>query len=738
MRFLGGRRRLGAAAAALVAALVGAGAAEASTYMRIYLNESKIIRVDGLKRVSVTNPGVATPVIISPNEIMLNGGAVGRTSLYIWDAAGRTEIQVVVRPFTEEIEKAIADEIDNPNVKVQLINEGNGERLFMRGTLENAAQHDEILEIARAYLSPAAQIVDLIEVQGVSETPLSALQRLIRNPEVNIEVITAPGNPNQVSNIILEGYVDDQQDLQRIEAIANSFVQTSGGAVTNLLEVVNPLQVMIEGHLVELTRNRNQTTGVTWGTVDSPAPGGAVALANFQENTLSFVENFLHSVSRGPLGNSVGPRASSISDIKRTNPLAANLNFIRNNGQGRIIENPKVVTRSGEQASISVGGEVGSIVSAGFGAQSAEFRSFGLDMQVTPTVDHRGNIQTDVNLSLSTPDLSLGATLAGSTVPGFRRRATQNSVTVRDGEHIVISGLIDRQEQTAMSRVPFLSKIPVLGKLFQSKTFQRAETELVVIVTPHLLASKRLRERFYPESLSEDQRAALEARVQEEAAGAKAAATETAAVPNEDMVKRMFAGLNSPLEGSGGTVDRHLARGTPTASVRPGLGRAIAKVATVEDPMSGAPMGNQILQPTAQRNVDPSARIRNILEQRRSNQRGVRTRRELAMRTEGVMTTPRAPAALPPSRPAPAAPALPVQAVAPAPSLGADLAPPAVDGLVPARGSISSRIHSIFEDLGDGSAAASPAPVAASGGGGIDARVDELFDEIRNRLEGGE
>lgn len=695
----------------------------AATYMRIYRDESKIIRVDGLKRVSITNPRIAAPVIISPAEVMVNGLQIGRTSLYIWDQAGRTEIQVVVRPFTEELEKKIVDDINDPNIKVQLIAEGGSEKVFLRGLVDSNAAQRSAVEVATAYLG-GGNVINLIEVRGVSESPRAQLERLINNPEIKIQVVTQQLQPGQtgippIAGIILEGFVEDQRDHDRALAIARSFVAGNANLLTNLLQVVNPLQVQVEAHLLELSRTGNSNIGVTWGASSSniTAPtGGAPAtttFTQFTEGQMRFVEDFLFRVGRGPLGNLVGPEADQVNDLKRLDPTFAILSYALTSGNGRVIENPKVVTRSGQRASIFVGGEIGSIVSAGFGTQSAEFRSFGLDMAITPTVDHKGNINTESNISLSTPDASLGASLNGAVVSGFRRRASQNTVSVRDGEHIVVSGLINAEEQKLISKVPLLHKIPVLGRLFQSERYQKAETELVIVLTPHLLADESTRRRFA------EAQGLIPKSVPVSGVGAQASAA-GAKPGNQDMVKQVFASMQGASPAA--TLAAVPADEVGALAVPAGSRQA--------DPLTGDGRLAGSGRRTLESGQDPSRSIREILRRRSQSGRGEQTRHALAQLDGGPDGKSIAPA-----------PGMPLARV----TLDADLEPPALPAMVPVQGTISSRIHGIFAEAegsqgGARTRPAAPAPTVADGtgsdGANLDGRVDELFQQIRAKLEG--
>lgn len=725
------RRRLGAILVAAMALAVGPPRAEATTFLRLYRDESKIIRVDGLKRVSVTNPAIATPVIISPAEIMLNGLQVGRTSLYIWDQNGRTEIQVVVRPFTDELQKKLEDDIDDPDVKVQVIAEGEEERVFLRGVLASQGAYRNAIAVAGAYVG-SGNVVDLLEVRGVSEDPLSQLNRLIDQPEIKVQIVTEPqapgdaGAPPVIANIIMEGFVDDQRDMDRAIAIASSFTGGDAARITNLIEVVNPLQVMVEGHLLELTRTENSQIGVSWGTAQASFDenSGAVTFDNFLPDQANFLENFLYPASRGPLGTSIQANPEGVQDLKRTDPVLANLQWQLSTGRGRVIHNPKVVTRSGEEASISVGGDAAAITSGQLGNQQAEFREFGLTMNVTPNVDHRGNINTAVSISLSNPDATLGATLNGATVPGFRRRESTNNVTVKDGEHIIISGLINKDEQKLISKVPFLWKLPVLGRLFQNKRFQNSETELVIIITPHLLASKRLRERFYGETVSAVGRT-IEAGLAAEKNSEQIASAMRPLDANQKMVQQMFASLQKPDQG---VVTQKISR--TISVVEPSQGTRVAsrpaQAPGVVDPLTG------VQGEVGGGQESSSDRIRRMLFARRRSGRGEQTRRALSQALPGVGTL----------EPRPGAPSgLELASRPPRIESREDpMAPPELPGLVPVEGGISSRIHGLFDEVeNDPGFRKAPEPVASASTGdeALDRRVDDLFNQIKAKLGGG-
>ncbi|MBI4860124.1 MAG: hypothetical protein HY815_07650 [Candidatus Riflebacteria bacterium] len=285
--------------------------------------------------------------------------------------------------------------------------------------------------------------------------------------------------------------MDDQRDSQRAEIIARAYAAT----VNNLIEVTRPLQVLVQAHLLEVGVSDDVRYNFNWGTiVATGAAGGTMTVPNTPPvRQLRMIEN----VFEGPHGQATyfGAKVDQknnypweFENINRLDPLFLTVNWLVNNNKGRLLANPRIVTRSGEVAEINVGGQIPYRVVGATGTPGVQLQPFGTVLNVTPVVDHKGNINTKLNVNVSNVDLAL------STPDGYalRTRSTRSEVSVKDGEHIVVSGILQEVSGKSFDKVPYLSRIPILGNLFNSKNYRLEKSELVIIVTPNLVSGKEM------------------------------------------------------------------------------------------------------------------------------------------------------------------------------------------------------------------------------------------------------
>lgn len=164
------------------------------------------------------------------------------------------------------------------------------------------------------------------------------------------------------------------------------------------------------------------------------------------------------------------------------------LNAMESSGFAYTLARPSLVALNGQSASFLAGGEFPVPVPNGEGnGISIEYKEFGVRLTVTPTVVGRDRILLKVAPEVSELDYSAGVTIAGTTVPALNVRRTDTSISLADGESFVISGLIRTRNSSGVDKFPGLGDIPVLGGLFRNSTINREESELLMIVTPHLV-----------------------------------------------------------------------------------------------------------------------------------------------------------------------------------------------------------------------------------------------------------
>jgi pilus assembly protein CpaC len=162
------------------------------------------------------------------------------------------------------------------------------------------------------------------------------------------------------------------------------------------------------------------------------------------------------------------------------------LQALKQNGLVKILAEPTLVCRGGEKASFLAGGEIPIPVPQALGSVAIEYKPYGVGLSFTPTVLADGRISLDVRPEVSELDYQNALQIQGFTIPAITSRRAETVVELGDGQSFAIAGLLQNAVREDVNKYPALGDIPVLGMLFSSKQFQKAESELVIIVTPHL------------------------------------------------------------------------------------------------------------------------------------------------------------------------------------------------------------------------------------------------------------
>jgi pilus assembly protein CpaC len=160
-------------------------------------------------------------------------------------------------------------------------------------------------------------------------------------------------------------------------------------------------------------------------------------------------------------------------------------------GVVRTLAEPNLVALSGQEAKFLAGGEYPVPISQEGGTVTIEFKPFGVELNFVPRVVDGDLINLEMNAAVSSLDPSNGIQLNAFRVDAFQRRETSTTVELRDGESFAVAGLLQDDFRDTSSQVPWLGDVPVLGALFRSADFRRAQSELVIIVTAHLVTPTR-------------------------------------------------------------------------------------------------------------------------------------------------------------------------------------------------------------------------------------------------------
>jgi pilus assembly protein CpaC len=163
------------------------------------------------------------------------------------------------------------------------------------------------------------------------------------------------------------------------------------------------------------------------------------------------------------------------------------IDALKEDGLVKILAEPTLIALSGQTANFLAGGEFPVPVPQGLGTVAIDYKAFGVGLSFTPNVLSKDKISMKVSPEVSELDFSTAIRFSGFVVPGLSTRRASTTIELGDGQSFAIAGLLRDAVRETISKYPILGEIPILGALFKSSSFQKSETELVIIVTPHLV-----------------------------------------------------------------------------------------------------------------------------------------------------------------------------------------------------------------------------------------------------------
>lgn len=265
-------------------------------------------------------------------------------------------------------------------------------------------------------------------------------------------------------SVVLSGPVTSTAAEERLIQVA----EAAGFTVLNNLQAPTAPQVLLQVRFAEVSRSALRELGTQLS--------GVV----FDRGSDGFDQAAIASDSEGLLQLSLLSPAIEIDAVIRA---------LQARGLFRSLAEPNLLARHNEEASFLAGGEFPFPVAQGgqFNTVTVVWKEFGVRLRFKPVVLPSGVIRLEIAPEVSSLDFSSGLRLAGFQIPSLLTRRAETQVELRPGQHLAIAGLLDNTTKTNISRIPFLSDIPILGELFRSRDIRQARTELLVIVSPRLV-----------------------------------------------------------------------------------------------------------------------------------------------------------------------------------------------------------------------------------------------------------
>jgi Flp pilus assembly secretin CpaC len=468
------RRSLSLLAAAVLAAPALPAGADQVTLLSIQSGHSVLLKAEGLTRVAVGDGRIAGVVPVGTSQVVVNGKDPGHTTVFIWAGGKRVTYEVTVtEQQLDDVAQMLRSAISAPGVQVVSFDHS----IVVRGTVSDGAQFAQVSDIVGRFAGVMKEENAVIVNAVTVSQDLADLQHAIANIPGASDIRV---DPDGKGNVIVSGNATDavtaQAILDRARGLAGPYLSSSGELIDRLNALSNS-QIDIKVYVLEVDKTAQSNLGIslqsaTFNSVTNPS--------NYSLGGPSYpvVEN------PSLLGSGLG---YTIQPFLRTVTLAPTLNLMMQEGHAKVLSSPNLVTSPGQKATFLVGGEIPVVTSTGLGAVNVTYQPYGVQLNVTPEILGNGSVHAQVAPEVSRLDYADAVIVSGFTIPALYVSKLSTDVITRPGESIVLGGLVSRLEMKTISKIPLLSSIPILGKLFTSTAYQNQQSDVVFVMTPEIL-----------------------------------------------------------------------------------------------------------------------------------------------------------------------------------------------------------------------------------------------------------
>jgi pilus assembly protein CpaC len=383
-----------------------------------------------LKRISVSDPTVLDYTLLSPNELYMLPKRYGTTNITLWTKDNKTAvIDLYVDIDTEELQVKLAQLLpEEKNIQVT----SAAKSIVLKGTVSSPMALSQVLDIADAYVR-------------------------YLNRDIVMPIAAGGGEVGPGTRVTVGGGASIRQASQ-----------VAGVSVINMLSVAEPMQVLLEVKVAEISKGLLEKFGAAFNGTTTAGDNSA---------------NLITSLLAGPLTKEGASLAGGVLTWVVGNTTIT-IDAEKGDDIFRMLAEPNIMAISGQEGSFLSGGTV--FVNTAFDEQGnaiSEEVDFGVRLTFTPTVLSNGRINLKVAPEVSEPS---PVEVKGSQITFVKRKAS-TTVQLNDGQSFAIAGLIKNNTVESVKRIPVLGEIPILGALFRSSAFQENKSELMFIVTPRLV-----------------------------------------------------------------------------------------------------------------------------------------------------------------------------------------------------------------------------------------------------------
>jgi pilus assembly protein CpaC len=418
----------------------------------VTVNKSMVFRLaERAKRVSVSQPQVADVLVVAPTQLLINGKAIGTTSLIIFDEKGEvTNFDLVVAPDIAAMRGQLRSVFPDEKIEIST----SGPAIVLKGEVSNETVYDKVLEIAMTYLPPKPPAT--VAPSGTS-----------------VVVTPAKVNLPSTGGSAFEGF-DDSKDLSSAYRFPD---KGKIDGIVDMLVIREIRQIELDVIVAEVSMTKAREIGFNF-RYSGPTQVRSVtsALGSVSDSSTS------PTVS---LPAFLGAPTGAFTYVNGAFSLVSLYRLLQNKDIAEVLAQPRLVLKNGRSGGFLSGGEF-PIVQTLADSSTVQYKAFGVRLDFVPLITWSDRIDLRVFPEVSEPD---GVLING--FPELKVNRSVSRVELKEGESLIIGGLLKRDIIKDLSKFPILGDVPILGALFRSTRFRNAETELVFVITPRIVRTMK-------------------------------------------------------------------------------------------------------------------------------------------------------------------------------------------------------------------------------------------------------
>lgn len=453
-------------------------------HQSVVVNKSVTLRFDHpFSTAVIGSADIADILPMTETTLYIQGKKVGATNVSVFDAQKHlvSVIDLEVTPDLASLHRNIAASTAGAGINVSNVDG----QVVLSGEAADAVTAARAVEVAKG-LSPNAPVINAMKVAPSQQVMLKVrFLEVDRNAGRDLGVNFFGGNKNgvgvsglgSISNVTGAPTTSCSSTASSCAtSVSTNQLGTSGGSVSQSLNATtSTITTTPSGSTVNQTASANSTI---------PGVGGQI---------LGGLANTIFGGTFTGAAASSTPFGALLAQIVNVNGLRIDslITALEDKGLVKTLAEPNLVAQSGQQANFFAGGQipVPTVQPGTVGTTptvSVQYYNCGVTLNFVPTVLNSGMININLAPQVCQPSVS-SVVVNGTTIPQLNTRSANTTVDLRDGQSFAIAGLLESQDSNDIAQIPWLGNLPVLGALFRSTSYQKQETELVVIVTVHLV-----------------------------------------------------------------------------------------------------------------------------------------------------------------------------------------------------------------------------------------------------------